>query len=59
MVVCVCLSSDGVRGAGGGEGLWPFSLLGVGVPLLHPVIVSSAVGLGWGGDPNSSYSSGS
>ena len=32
MVVCVCLSSDGVRGAGGGEGLWPFSLLGVGVP---------------------------
>ena len=32
MVVCVCLSSDGVRGAGGGEGLGPFSLLGVGVP---------------------------
>lgn len=59
MVVCVCLSSDGVRGAESGEGLWPFSLLGVGVPLFYPVIVSSAVGLGWGGDPNSSYSSGS
>lgn len=49
MGVCVCLSSDEV-GGGGGWGPFPFSgLSGVGVPLLHPVVVSSAVGLRWGG----------
>ena len=47
---CVCLSSDGARGGGSGEALLPFSSLpGVGVPLPHPIVVSSAVGRGWEG----------
>lgn len=47
---CVCLPSDGVRAGGGGEALLPFSSLpGVGVPLPHPAVVWSAVGLGWEG----------
>lgn len=45
MGVCVGLSSDEVRG-GGGLGLFPFSGLSA---VCHPNVISSAVGLRWGG----------
>lgn len=38
MDVCVCVSSDAVRGGGGGKGLFPFSSL-LGCPFFTPSLL--------------------
>ena len=54
--VCPQMESEGL---GVGRVCCSSACRGWGCPCsTHPIVVSSAVGLGWGGDPNSSYSSG-